>query len=55
MYIIMGGGDERLSEGWVSKLKDTPAQIYLIEGANHFMDGSNEFDLLEVVIDKLDS
>ncbi|MCW8901372.1 MAG: alpha/beta hydrolase [Gammaproteobacteria bacterium] len=51
--IIMGGSDNRIRKNWIEKLKDTRKPVTVIDGANHFMDGFNEFDLLEVVLKEL--
>ena len=52
--LIMGGSDNRIRKDWIEKLKATKKPLTVIEGANHFMDGFNEFDLLEVVIKELE-
>lgn len=49
---IMGGRDDRLGSGWVDKLK-TGSRVKIIPGANHFMDGEHEFDLLDTVLAEL--
>ena len=49
---IMGGHDDRLGSGWVDKLK-THNRVKIIPGANHFMDGEHEFDLLDAVLEEL--
>jgi len=49
---IMGGRDDRLGTGWVDKLK-TRNRVIVIPGANHFMDGEHEFDLLDAVLAEL--
>jgi esterase/lipase len=54
LKIIMGGGDNRIRNIWIKELKSTGKPISVIEGANHFMDGFNEFDLLELVLKELD-
>ena len=46
---IMGGRDDRLDSGWVDRLK-ARNRVTLIPGANHFMDGEHEFDLLDAVL-----
>jgi len=50
--IIMGGNDDRLGSDWVGKLKER-SRVKIIPGANHFMDGEHEFDLLDAVLDEL--
>ena len=49
---IMGGNDDRLGTGWVDKLK-AHNRVKIIPGANHFMDGEHEFDLLDSVLDEM--
>lgn len=49
---IMGGRDDRLGTDWVDKLK-THNRVKVIAGANHFMDGEHEFDLLDSVLAEL--
>jgi pimeloyl-ACP methyl ester carboxylesterase len=49
---IMGGRDERLGVGWADKLK-AHNRVKVIPGANHFMDGEYEFDLLDAVLAEL--
>lgn len=45
--MIMGSQDDRLGEDWISRLKKSRARVVIIEGANHFMDGEHEFDLMD--------
>lgn len=49
---IMGESDDRLGPGWVEQL-DRRNRVTVIPGANHFMDGNHEFDLLDVVLNEL--
>jgi pimeloyl-ACP methyl ester carboxylesterase len=49
---IMGGHDDRLGVGWIDKLQ-RHNRVLLISGANHFMDGEHEFDLLDDVLAEL--
>lgn len=49
---IMGGRDDRLGNGWVDQLRKRN-RVEVIEGANHFMDGEHEFDLLDTVLKEL--
>ncbi len=51
---IMGGRDERIDNNWVDKLK-AHNRVTVIPGANHFMDGEHEFDLLDLVLAELKS
>jgi pimeloyl-ACP methyl ester carboxylesterase len=50
---IMGGGDNRLGEGWIERLQRTGQRVAVIPGANHFLDGEHEFDLLDLVLEAL--
>jgi len=50
---IIGARDDRLGTGWVDKLK-IHNRVKIIPGANHFMDGEHEFDLLDTVLAELD-
>lgn len=49
--IILGADDAILPEKWVSRINalQSPAKIRSIDKANHFFDGTNEFDLAEEV------
>ncbi len=47
---IMGSRDDRLGANWIDRLKQTKAKVRVIDGANHFMDGDFEFDLLDSVL-----
>ena len=50
---IMGGKDERLGPDWITQLKRTKTKVIIIAGADHFMDGAYEFDLLDRVLQEL--
>jgi pimeloyl-ACP methyl ester carboxylesterase len=45
--LVMGSADGRLAQGWLRALQHLQTPLIVIEGGNHFMDGENEFDLLE--------
>jgi len=45
--LIMGGSDEMMGGGWLQALQHVQAPVVIVKGANHFMDGEHEFDLLE--------
>ena len=47
---IVGSKDERLGADWIRRLRATGREVHVIEGANHFMDGEHEFDLLDTVL-----
>ncbi|MEW6677119.1 MAG: alpha/beta fold hydrolase [Pseudomonadota bacterium] len=51
--MIMGGKDDRLGADWVDRLKKTPARVIIIPGANHFMDGQHEFDLVDEFLNEM--
>lgn len=50
---IMGGKDERLGKDWIGNLKRGKSRVFVIAGADHFMDGEHEFDLLDRVLQEL--
>jgi pimeloyl-ACP methyl ester carboxylesterase len=45
--MIMGSKDDRLGKDWLQRLQKTRAKVIIIDGANHFMDGQYEFDLMD--------
>jgi pimeloyl-ACP methyl ester carboxylesterase len=45
--LIMGDADEMLGRDWIRSLAAVDAPMVIVQGANHFMDGEHEFDLLE--------
>jgi len=45
--LIMGDSDEMVGGGWLKALQHIQAPMVVVKGANHFMDGEHEFDLLE--------
>lgn len=51
--MIMGSKDDRLGQDWLERLRQTRAKVVTIQGANHFMDGQYEFDLVEDVLSEL--
>jgi pimeloyl-ACP methyl ester carboxylesterase len=53
--IIMGDGDTRLGASWTSALKKANPSLVVIKGADHFMSGEYEFDLLNAVLAALRS
>lgn len=46
-WLIMGDADNLLGHNWLAALKHLGSQVVVVPGANHFMDGEHEFDLLE--------
>jgi pimeloyl-ACP methyl ester carboxylesterase len=51
--MIMGSRDDRLGKDWLDRLKKTRAKVIVIDGANHFMDGQYEFDLVDLFLSEL--
>ena len=49
----MGGADQRYVGDWVKDMQHVGAQVRIVPGANHFFDGTFEFDLLDAVSDAL--
>lgn len=45
--LIMGDADELLGQDWIRSLERVQVPVVIVRGANHFMDGEHEFDLLE--------
>lgn len=53
--LIMGEADEMISATWIKALKQAQIPMIVLPGANHFMDGEHEFDLLENALEFLTS
>lgn len=51
--MIMGSKDDRLGKDWLQRLQKTRAKVIIIDGANHFMDGQYEFDLMDHFLTEL--
>lgn len=47
MLLIMGDTDSMLGQGWLKALQHIQMPMVIVHGANHFMDGEHEFDLLD--------
>jgi pimeloyl-ACP methyl ester carboxylesterase len=47
VQLIMGDQDKILGRDWIKALKQVRTPMVIVKGANHFMDGEHEFDLLE--------
>jgi pimeloyl-ACP methyl ester carboxylesterase len=52
--LIMGDADDTLGKGWLKALQHIQVPMTIVRGANHFMDGEHEFDLLEHTLAFLD-
>lgn len=53
--LIMGDSDEMMGGGWLQALQHVQAPVVIVKGANHFMSGEHEFDLLENALKYLDA
>ncbi|MBU1394584.1 MAG: alpha/beta fold hydrolase [Gammaproteobacteria bacterium] len=45
--LIMGDRDSMMEHDWLKALEHVQTPMVIVKGANHFMDGAHEFDLLE--------
>lgn len=54
-YVILGSADNYIPQGWAGKLSKAGVKTVIIKGANHFMEGTHEFDMLEATLDILKS
>ena len=52
--LIMSDADTMLEQGWLKALQHVRTPMVIVKGANHFMDGEHEFDLLEHSLDTLE-
>lgn len=53
--LIMGDLDEMAGQDWLRLLQHVQVPTTVISGANHFMDGEHEFDLLDSTLRHLDA
>jgi pimeloyl-ACP methyl ester carboxylesterase len=53
--LVMGDSDNMIGQGWLEALQHVQAQLVIVKGANHFMDGEHEFDLLDHTIGYLEN
>jgi len=53
--LIMGGSDEMMGGGWLKALQHVQVPLVIVKGANHFMSGEHEFDLLENALKYLEA
>lgn len=51
--IIVGTDDKRIDSDWKLQLQKIPANMILIDGANHFFDQAHEFDLTDTIENQL--
>ena len=54
VQLIMGDADNMIVHNWIMALQHVHTPMVVIHGANHFMDGEHEFDLLEQTLAFLD-
>ena len=52
--IVLGGEDRRLGDDWLPAMRQTGAEVMLIQGAGHFFDHEYEFDLMDGVVELLE-
>ena len=50
--LIMGGDDALIPPDWVARLRQT-GRVHVVQGANHFLDGLHEFELLDLLLAEL--
>lgn len=55
VQLIMGDSDELMGGGWLKALQHVQTPMVIVKGANHFMDGAHEFDLLEHALTYLET
>ncbi|HMM47622.1 MAG TPA: alpha/beta hydrolase family protein [Thiobacillaceae bacterium] len=48
--LVMGDSDQHLERGWIKSLRRMRVPVAIVQGANHFMDGEHEFELLDHVL-----
>ncbi len=48
--VILGSEDKFAPSNWENQLAKTGARIHKIRGANHFMGGTQEFDMLDTIL-----
>lgn len=53
MQLVMGDADEIMGVSWIKALQQAQLPVVIVPGANHFMDGEHEFDLLEQALEFL--
>lgn len=53
--LIMGDADYMLERSWLKALKHVRVPMVIVKGANHFMDGEHESDLLDHTLRFLDT
>jgi pimeloyl-ACP methyl ester carboxylesterase len=51
--LIMGDADHTLGRGWLKALQHVQTPMTIVRGANHFLAGEHEFDLLDQTLEYL--
>lgn len=54
VQLIMGDADDMMGGGWLKALQHMQVPMVVVKGANHFMSGEHEFDLLDNALKYLD-
>ena len=55
LKLILGDADDMQGRGWLKALEHVQTPIVIVKGANHFMDGEHEFDLLDHTLKYLET
>lgn len=50
VQLIMGDKDNMIDHNWITALQHIRAPMRVVPGANHFLDGAHEFDLLDMTL-----
>ena len=53
--LLFGAGDKRIDQAWPEKLREMGMDVQITDDANHFFNGSHEFDLLDFIENTVDS
>jgi len=53
--LIMGDADNMMGHNWLGALQHVQTPMVIVKGANHFMDGEHEFDLLDHTLQHLEN
>ncbi|MEJ5210990.1 MAG: alpha/beta fold hydrolase [Burkholderiales bacterium] len=51
--VILGAQDDRVAPDWLTVLRRQRVEVEVVPGANHFFDGTSEFDLHDRVLGRL--
>lgn len=53
--LIVGSNDNRVDQVWTKTLTQHGVNVIRVDGANHFFDNEHEFDLLDIIENKLNN